>query len=236
MDGTLTPGVLGLRLLEELLAQGACDRVAAARIVAAVTAYREGRADRTRTVAIAYRHYARAVAETPPETVNKAAIRAWHRHRDDLFPFTVPLLAELRERGYLTILISGSPHEIVSVAAADLGIDYAQGARLLIRAGRFTDAVLVGTGLPDTKHRVLHQLARRARVSLDDSFGVGNSVADVRILRHVSRPLAFEPDSRLLATARALRWPVADRDDVVETYQAMLGETGSDGADRRVIS
>ena len=97
-------------------------------------------------------------------------------------------------------------------AFADIRIE---AVHLVERDGVFTGA-LDGPplGEEEKRSRVL-AVAAEEGLDLASSFADGDSIADLPMLRAVSRPAAVSPDRRLQRLARAEGWPVLDLDDDV---------------------
>ncbi|MEE1926860.1 haloacid dehalogenase-like hydrolase [Streptomyces sp. TRM 70351] len=178
------------------------------------------------TVEQVYTHYAAAVAGVPYEMLKAASRRAWAVSRPELFDFVVPFLEELRRRGYVAVLISGSPEEAVEVAAADLGIQYSYGARVAVAAGRCLARLERAPGYPGEKLRCLQVLRERVPLDLSRSLAIGDSASDIELLNVVGYPAAFEPDMEMATVARERGWPCVDRETVLQVSLGLLVENG----------
>ncbi|MGH3773251.1 MAG: HAD family hydrolase [Pseudonocardiaceae bacterium] len=211
LDGTLHPGTLGLSLLRALVEDGSCDRRQAEMLFFFL---RGLGADELRTSAsaeIAYRLYAQATAGVPAFRVHRMAQRVWRREREAMFAYALPLLAALMARSYRTVLISGSPDEIIRVVAADLGIDFCQGAVFAAPGATYNGEVVVAPGVLGGKVKILRALLEDQQVDLAHSTAVGNSAFDIELLTVVGHPVAFEPSTPLRMVAVQHGWPIVDR-------------------------
>ncbi|MFD7732221.1 HAD family hydrolase [Kitasatospora phosalacinea] len=220
MDGTLLPGTLGTDYLDALLAVGLADRTSARAAIDAVARYRDGQLALADAAPQIYGHYARALRGTPVGAAHEVAFRVWQRARPRLFPFVADLLDALAAAGYRTVLISGSPHEVIEHAAADLDVHAAQGVVADHDGHHHTGTLSLVPGLPGGKHRALRALVRQLPATPGKSdrkkwFAIGNSSSDAEVLTQVGRPLAFEPDPQLAHLAALHAWPVADRDNLL---------------------
>ena len=163
------------------------------------------------TVDRVYAHYSAAIEGLPHRTLVDASRRAWQAQRGDLFAFVRPLLTALAERGYITVLISGSPHEAVTEAAAGLGVTHSYGAKPSVVNGYCRGPLEQTPGYPEEKIRCLNHFARQTPLDLTRSLALGNSASDIGVLAAVGTPVAFEPDAELTAAARHHGWRRADR-------------------------
>lgn len=215
VDGTLLPGALGVRFLKNLMATGDCEPTAAAESLAAVERYHRGAVELNSAAPVVYRYFAAALAGTTDTAARSAALRAWEEAGRDVFPFARPLIRMLHAAGFRIALISGSPDEVVRLAAADLGVDMACGAVSEVVDGCYTGILVRTPGLPGGKRATLRDLTAGTGFDRPASFAIGNSSSDAEIFSCVGAAVAFEPDEVLRAQARAHGWATADRGDVL---------------------
>lgn len=226
LDGTLHKATLGLRLLQHLSEQGLCDVTVARQLSSFLHDLGPLELD-AQAAHRAYRLYGQAIAGIPLGLVREAAEYVWEREQGGLFPFAYSLLATLRDHFSEIVLLSGSPHEIVKVVAADLGIAHCQGAVFGNNADRYTDEVLLAVGVPGTKSLILRDLLQSAGLDLRRSTAVGNSAADIDVLRSVGLPIAFEPQPVLRDAAALHKWPITDRNSLLAVVQSMTSSDRS---------
>jgi phosphoserine phosphatase len=220
MDGTLVPGALGLDLAQWLLASGV--RVEMGRLLDAQRAYRSGQTSYGAMSVTAHQVFAREMAGLRVGCVEKMAARVWLLARTRLFCFVRPLIAGLRRSGHQIVLISGSPQEVVGLAAADLGLDRWAAAALATCGGRYRARLLRAPGLKGGKLHAMRELLADACVDLRSSVAIGNSPGDVEVLDIVGYPFAFEPEPALAVIARERGWPAIDRGDALAVIAAEL--------------
>jgi phosphoserine phosphatase len=221
VDGTLYPGALGVDLLGALVETGTCELRACARVYEVLTEYRRGVIDFSTMAARAYAAYAAALAGREVGRVEAVARELWASKRAQLFAFVPELLACLRARGFVPMLISGSPVEMISLVAEELGIELAHGAVFARAAGHYTGRVELSSGRPGEKLRIFTATAAD-RFALAQSFAIGDSLTDAALFERVASAIAFEPDGELSELARAHGWTIATRDDVIAQTHALL--------------
>ncbi|MET8755892.1 haloacid dehalogenase-like hydrolase [Streptomyces sp. NPDC004667] len=232
MDGTLLPGTLGADLLRRAAVTGVGDAQAIARALATIRRYADGEMDLENAVKTVYRLYAQAMAGVPCDAALLLARHVWNEASRTVFPFTAPLITLLHEKGFRTVLISGSPHEIIQLAATDLGIDTALGTQRATRNGRPTGALRYAPALADGKRAALLALTAGWELDLRGSLAIGNSPSDAQIFEMVGTAIAFEPRDGLCSTAAARGWPIADRTDLLDLCTERIH--GDSGAPRRL--
>src|SRR5689334_22680687 len=66
--------------------------------------------------------FAAMLTDVPCRAVSAVMADLWQRQRERLFDFTRPLVTTLKEAGYVPLLISGGPQEMVAHLAGELGV------------------------------------------------------------------------------------------------------------------
>lgn len=222
VDGTLLPGALGVVLLEALVERGLCDEPSAGRVFQSLADYRAGVIEFRAMASRAYSAYAEALEGREVEVVAAVAREVWATRRAELFAFVPELLACLRSAGYRTMLISGSPQEMIGLVAESLDIDAAYGAVFGRHDGRYTGRVDLSSGMPGEKARIFAAAEADHERRLPTCLAIGDSLTDVALFERVGLPLVFEPAADLAELAAARGWPIATRDDVLDHTRSLL--------------
>lgn len=165
-----------------------------------------------------YGYFRRAIAATTADQLAATAAYTWSRIAPKVFAFVPDLVGLLCACGFRIWLISGSPQEIIAVAAAHLGADAWCGAALSPRDDR---GVL--PELPGDKTKALDLLIGDTHVDLERSFAMGDSVSDAEIFTRLGCPVAFESNPLLAALARRNGWPTADRHTILQLCERLIG-------------
>jgi HAD superfamily hydrolase (TIGR01490 family) len=121
------------------------------------------------------------------------------------YRYTVKLLRDLKEKGYVIIAISGSYQQLVDRFAKLHGIDIAVGRNHVIVDGKLTADSEVVFGRKD---EILDEIVKRHDLSYDESYAVGDSGGDISMLQNVAHPVAFNPDDALLTIAEKNGWEI----------------------------
>ncbi|GGU88050.1 hypothetical protein GCM10010178_92130 [Lentzea flava] len=211
MDGTLFPGVVGLALVSCLAAQGLADPGPVEDIGRVARRYEDGELDLVSATTAVYERYASSLAGQAQHQVQQAARECWTGVSGRLFPFSRRLVADLADLGIRSMLISGSPDEVIQVAAQDLRIPYARGAIAETDAGRYTGELASMPAVRDGKSAAVAELARGAGLVPRCVFAIGNSINDAGVFALSVHSVAFEPDRELTALAEGNGWLIADR-------------------------
>lgn len=233
VDGTLYPGALGVELLRALMAAGACHRTRADGVFEVLRQYKQGAIDFPTMASRAYTLYAQALEGVRCDTVDALARKVWEGERNKLFAFVRPLVGLLREAGYWSLIISGSPQEMVQCVADELGISQARGALFTRREGHYTGSVDLSSGALGEKSRIFDAVTRGQDVCLERCFALGDSITDSALFERLGLPLAFEPEPALQELAQRRGWAVATREDVLERTRMLLATPAPESPPRR---
>lgn len=206
VDGTLIAGTLAGPLPAMLAEAGLVPQDRLARLCRAQAALD---AQDPKAAARMHELFAAMLTDVPCRAVSAAVADLWQRQRERLFDFTRPLAAALREAGYVPLLISGGPQEMVAHLAGELGVALFRGTECEAADGLFTGRV--ASMVADGKDAVAQDLVGEARIDWPGSLAVGNSLGDLSSLSRVGRPVAFEPTPALRLLARHRSWTVCDR-------------------------
>lgn len=148
--------------------------------------------------------------------VEKASRAVVSFHQDRTYVFAENLIKKLRKENYHIIAISGSPIEIVrEYNEKHLHFEKVFGSLYDM------DENGVYTGKTDyepthNKGNVLKQYAYENNLTLDDSYGVGDTESDISFLDIVSNPIAFNPNENLKKIAQEKGWTiVVEKKDVI---------------------
>lgn len=151
--------------------------------------------------------------ELTTDQFNQAAAEVFEEHKDQVYTFTRDLITTLKKEGYFLLAISGSHTELVAKIADYYGFDDYVGTEYLHADGRFTGEKILGS---TNKNQTLEAFIAKHKLSLKDSYAVGDSEGDIPMLKMVENPIAFNPTQGLLDTAKAEGWQVVvERKNVV---------------------
>lgn len=140
-----------------------------------------------------------------------------------VYRYTLDLLKRLKKEGYVIIAISGSYQQLVDRFAALHDIDIAVGREHVIENGRLTDT---STDIFGRKDDVLRSIVAEHKLDWKESYAVGDSKGDTKMLELVEYPIAFNPDEALRKIAMKNGWNiVVERKSLA--YELKKGNDGS---------
>jgi HAD superfamily hydrolase (TIGR01490 family) len=147
-----------------------------------------------------------AMAGTPEAPIVSAVMEIAADVAADVYSGARWLLERHLDRGDFCVVLSASPHELVSAVSAMLGAHRGVGTVAEVVDGCYTGR-LVGPFCQG--HGKLARLAQEVgTVSLADAAAYSDSASDLALLRSCRRPVAVNPDRALRAAARASGWPI----------------------------
>ncbi len=138
------------------------------------------------------------------------------RYKHRVYRYTRDLVAELGGRQYYLLAISQSPKTIVDAFCKNMGFDKIYGRIYeLGPEDRFT-GVPVDVHLIENKANIVRRAVEKENLTLDDSYGVGDTEGDIPMLELVANPVAFNPNVALYKHALRMGWSiVVERKDVI---------------------
>ncbi len=225
VDGTLHPRSIGLALIERMERRGLGGPDALPHIAAlwsTIMQFRRGEIEFVAMVRATTAFYGAALRGLHTDDLAALARETWSEMREDLFPFVRPLIERLAAAGVHPYIVSSSPHEIVGLLAAELGVDDYQGAHFVALGGHYTGTCAVMPGAPGGKLGLLRGLATSRGANLENCLALGNGEGDLEVLGAVGHPLVFEAASPLLDLAGRRGWPRVDRHDVLDQLARAL--------------
>ncbi|PIR73836.1 MAG: HAD-IB family hydrolase [Candidatus Moranbacteria bacterium CG10_big_fil_rev_8_21_14_0_10_35_21] len=149
------------------------------------------------------------------EDVIKASKIVVPFYKDRTYIFANNLIKKFKEEGYYIIAISGSPSEIVEEYNKYLKFDAAFGTIYETDKNDFyTGKYIFET--PKDKGLVVRQYLAENNLTLEGSFGVGDTESDIKFLEMVENPIAFNPNANLKKIAEEKKWRiVVEKKDVI---------------------
>lgn len=166
--------------------------------------------------------YHRALTDLDVTAYQQAVDSVFEQYKDQVYTYSRDLLRELKAKGYLLFIISGSQQEVVQKLGDYYGFDEAVGTQYEQRDGRFTGEYTAGF---EHKDDILRQLIERHNATRKDSIAIGDSTSDITMLELAERPIAFNPTKGLFDHAKKRGWEVViERKNVIYQLQAHHGQ------------
>jgi HAD superfamily hydrolase (TIGR01490 family) len=136
---------------------------------------------------------------------DEAVKRVLDKKAENVYVYTRDLIKQLKADDYFIIAISGSQQELVEPFAQRYGFDAWIGQQWERGDEFFTGNVIkTHTG----KDKIIQRLIEEHKLTLKDSYAVGDSNGDSGMLSIVDNPIAFNPTYELLEKAIENGWRV----------------------------
>lgn len=232
LDGTLFRWQLFHELAFELKNRGLYDTATAQSIEEALVKWQGKSFDWAEYETILIEAHKKHLTGMPVEVFESAAQAVVDHSGHKIYNYTRRLAAELKEKGYFLLAVTGSYQEIAEPFARRYGFDDCIGALLPRENGVFTapDSVRIVFGQKEARIR---EYMEGRDLTLDESVAVGDSGGDVTMLELATTPIAFNPSEELLDIAMERGWQVViERKNIAYTLRQDNGLYVLETADR----
>lgn len=130
------------------------------------------------------------------------------------YSFSESLVKLMKNHGFLTFAISGSPIECIRQLAG-WGFVEMYGTELGSIDGIYTGKLKLNLIDCGVRNKVFAELVQRYRVDLSASYGFGDTIQDLPLLTRVGHPVVLNPDPILEEYATKEGWLSPDNDKVI---------------------
>lgn len=216
IDGTIFRKNLHFELIDELVWMKVFPKEVRNQLVSLYSNWLEHRgtyeAYRQGTVDV----YAKYIKGRTLEDVQRASAGLMPFYKNKTYVFAENLIAKLKKEGYHIIAISGSPIEVVEeYNRQHLKFEKVFGSVYdMDKSGKYTGA----SEFEPCKHKgaTLKQYVFENDLTLEGSYGIGDTESDASFLELVDNPIAFNPNQNLKDIAVKKGWQiVVEKKDVI---------------------
>lgn len=170
------------------------------------SSYHQGELDRHKFGVYAVETYYRGLCGITAKEISAQANLFWDRIRDNAwFPYTVPLLKLLKDKT-TTILISGSPIEILKIISKSLGIKDLYASKGILNNGVYSGGTEQEMATSYSKAKLMKGLSVKFSFNPATSFAFGDSESDFPLLEAVDPCNAY-----LLGASAKLKQQVIEK-------------------------
>ncbi len=213
IDGTVFRSSLLIRLLDILTLEKVCSE----RVHREISKVRSQWFNRK----ITYEKYQNTLVEILKNNIagiKQSTVRKYSRQLVKLqksiyFDYTHKIIKKIR-KDYVLIAISGSLIETLEELNKHLKFDFVFGTKFEAKNGVYT-GVILEEPVKDKKS-FLKLFIKNNNLNMKDSIGIGDTDADIGILKLVDKPIVFNPDLELYKYAKKRKWKiVVERKNVI---------------------
>ncbi len=225
IDGTIFRKNLQFELINELSWMNIFPRKVRDQIVALYTSWLDHKGT--------YEQYRRGLVDLYEENIAGCSLEEVQRasklvvsfHQNRTYIFAEQLIAKLRKEDYHLIAISGSPLEVVKeFNASHLKFDAVFGSVYELDKKNLYTGKSAYEPVKD-KGNLLKQYIYEHGLTLENSYGMGDTESDASFLELVENPIAFNPNNNLKELAQQKGWKiVVEKKDVVYDMTQRLND------------
>lgn len=223
IDGTIFRWQLYHELFDAFVDEGLIAQDVAEAVFTAREAWRNRKTDYDKYEQTLVRMMRVSVVGVEESRFNQIADTVLSSKGHHVYRYTLDLLKRLKKEGYVIIAISGSYQQLVDRFAKLHDIDIAVGREHVIENGKLTDR---STDIFGRKDEVLRAIVSEHSLEWEDSYAVGDSKGDTKMLELVEHPIAFNPDDELRRIATTNGWDIV----IERKSQAYELKKGTDGS------
>lgn len=216
IDGTLFRSSLVIEITNELIERGVFPRGVQEEFWQQKVRWLDRKGDYENYVNAVVRAFMGHVKGVSFEEFENAARTVVDRYEQRVYRYTRDLAAKLLREDYFLLAISHSPKGILDPFCERFGFHKVYGMWYeLGPSDKFTGRV-EDEHLIRNKGAILRRAVEKEHLTLEDSWGVGDTESDISFLDMVAHPVAFNPNQKLFRHAKRNHWPVVvERKDVV---------------------
>jgi len=215
IDGTIFRKNLAFELIDQLAWMNIFDKKVRKTLINLYTRWldHKGTYEEYRKALVVL--YAQNLKGCKKSDIIEASQEAMPFYKDRSYIFANQLINKLKKEKYNIIAVSGSPIEIVEEYNKHLGFNAVFGSVYETdEGGYYTGKALFEPTIH--KGHVVKQYVIENKLTLEDSYGVGDTESDAKFLEIVENPIAFNPNSNLHAMALDKGWKiVVEKKDVI---------------------
>jgi HAD superfamily hydrolase (TIGR01490 family) len=137
-----------------------------------------------------------------------------------VYKYTRDLIKELKKKKYFLVAISQSPKGVLDSFCGRLGFDKVYGRFYEIGPSDQFTGETENVHLIANKANIVRRAVTKEGLTLEDSYGIGDTESDIPMLEMVTHPICFNPNASLHRIAKLNKWKiVVERKDVIYQIQ-----------------
>jgi len=215
IDGTIFRSSLLIELVEALIQEGYFPASARKNYELELNLWQDRKGNYDDYIGKVIETYLAHIKGLPLDEVIEVAERALIFKKNRVYRYTRDLVDKL-QKDHFMLAISHSPYHIVEPFARVMGFNKVYAFLYEIDEDGFLTGKVQYQDLIVRKDLILQRAIEKENLTLAGSVGVGDTDSDAPMLKMVSRPIAFNPNSGLYKIAKRNRWEiVVERKDVI---------------------
>lgn len=222
LDGVLIDGILVTAFAEFLAERKEISRKNLGKMLAIKKTYDENPEDYPTQATRLLTEYAGTLKGKAKIHVSVLAKEFVRSNKLRLQWYTENLLQFSRQHGK-SLILTGAPQELAEALKEILPIDHVVGSEFETKDGLFSGKLQTNLALAEKKRSVLETWLEQNPVTIDNSFGFGDTLQDIPILERVKYPIVVNPERGLEKYAKGKGWhSVKSTESPLKTVQKVL--------------
>jgi len=216
IDGTIFRSSLLIEIVEALISDGVFPKNTSKSYAKSYQYWMDRKGSYEDYIFAVVKAFQKNIKGVDQRQFKKVAREMISLHKNKVYRYTRELTRDLKKKNYYLLAISHSPKELVDAFCKNWGFDKVYGRIYEVdKKGKFTGKTLYADLIND-KAKVLERAVAGIGASLKGSVGVGDSEGDISMLSAVQNPICFNPNAKLYAHAKKMKWKVVvERKDVI---------------------
>jgi HAD superfamily hydrolase (TIGR01490 family) len=141
-------------------------------------------------------------------------------NQNKVYRYTRDLVKKLKREGYFLLAISQSPKGILDSFCRKMGFNKIYGRFYELGPQDKLTGGVADVHLISNKANIVRRAVAKENLTLEGSYGIGDTEGDIPMLELVEHPICFNPNATLYRTAKLNKWSVVvERKDVIYTIQ-----------------
>ena len=216
IDGTIFRSSLVVELVDALIQEGIFKDKVSKVYAKSYQDWLERKDDYKKYIDDVVKAYINNIKGIEYKKYSRVANKVIDFHKNRVYKYTRDLVVDLKKRGYFLLAISHSPNEPVQKFAKELGFDEVYGRMFEIDKNNRLTGQMMYRDFIDNKGEVIKHVIKKHKLTLINSFGVGDTEQDIPVFKLVDHPICFNPNSKLYNYAKKKKWKVVvERKDVI---------------------
>lgn len=227
VDGTLFNGTLGIELVKKLVNDKVFTDEIGNEIFEWYKKYKNGEIDKAIAVDACYENYNLGLKNKSTSEIENIAQHTWNLIKNKTFLFTGELIEFVQKEDYHTVLLTGSPLEMVKLFGNEYHIN---NSNIIAGVSEIKDDVYTGKSLfypssSELKVQAIHNYISNKNLTIDwnNSIGMGDNERDAGILKLVANAFAINPNDELQKIALENKYHLVNETNALKKVKEVIG-------------
>ena len=216
IDGTIFRSSLIIEVVEGLMESGIFDESLRREYEKQKALWLDRKGDYEEYIDALVRVFVRNIKGVYYPDFLKVVERVVLENKDRVYRFTRDMARSLKKKGYYLVAISQSPKAVIDPFCKRLGFNKIYGRLYELGPSEKFTGKIIDEHIIANKANIVRRVVGKENLTLENSYGVGDTDGDYSFLELVENPICFNPNEKLLRHAKRNKWRVVvERKDVI---------------------